>query len=1073
MEILSSIFTFAGGVSDFDPVQFKADILFKFTSAVDVSFVIIASNDTARRRRELADSGSGSGSDDLGSGEFGSDSGDDQSAGTVHVHTKIFFSDAASASNAADEIETTSVADMDANGWFAAGTIHHITMPVVAVQMVAAPSPPPPSPPPPSPPPVQPSTSLPPPSPFPVPPPPLLPPSPPPPSPPPSPAPPNPLLPPPAASLPGGGGDGGGGDGGDGDGEAAAEEFEEGGGSSGLTGVLSGREGQGGGWLLGAIIVGAVTVLSIFCYRMSRARSASIRKNAANRGASEGGDASDAALNRSMPKQRLAELSSDEASLTSADTLLLSSDVGPDEHRRFSLRRKSAFEADSSEDQSGTKDAPESIRTKSLRKQSKYIPPEACKDGAAETSSAHTQLSTRELSTRRLSTRRLFWEGGAAPLRTQLRDLGDRTQRREVGERKVGFSPDSASVLAGAAPLADEKTLRLLPLVSWKAVPPGVPLGNGGRGDTFSTQLRQRPVVVRRVHAASPHAQISVRALHNELAALVELKHPNLLLLIGFAHDAGYATSSAAGTGVVTEACTCSLEDAMGRLNDGSLVAGQWDLFVMRILLQVASALVYLHEAGCGHGRLHPGNVLLKVTNAKHNLASARIKLSDFQGKVSDAADLTPVAGEQPDLRWMYMAPEVAIHKLLVAAGPASAALDEDSTEPPNPQDHASRVTVVEEVRCTPRGSIISEEPIVFLQARPTVVHAQALEPSDNSSRATVVEEVRCTPRGSIISEEPIVFLQTRPTVVHAQALEPSDDNASRRASQPLASPPPSPPLGPPDEDGGGQRRVGQRRGSVARRASLVVQQLMPRSPASPPLGPPGEDGGGQRHVGQRRGSVTRRASLVVQQFIGSRSAKADLPDPALVAADVWSFGCLMTFLGTGLPPYRDAEHERAASASHSRSAVELYEILAAMAQTENGPLLRLQQSEACPADILQIAERCMRAEPHERPTAIQLFAMLPQGESPHEKARRDAMREATRERTRQRMRSRHEGHTVSEPHVAMQDAPHLPPPPSALMSATAAPAVSACTVTPSQLPPPSAILSGQTSREEPMRVRI
>ena len=69
--------------------------------------------------------------------------------------------------------------------------------------------------------------------------------------------------------------------------------------------------------------------------------------------------------------------------------------------------------------------------------------------------------------------------------------------------------------------------------------------------------------------------------------------------------------------------------------------------------------LLFLHEKGAAHGRLHPGNVLLTQR--------FKVKLSDYKG----SSLVTPVPPEllqgadaAHGARWAYLAPEVAARAL-------------------------------------------------------------------------------------------------------------------------------------------------------------------------------------------------------------------------------------------------------------------------------------------------------------------------------------------------------------------------------------------------------------------------
>lgn len=57
-------------------------------------------------------------------------------------------------------------------------------------------------------------------------------------------------------------------------------------------------------------------------------------------------------------------------------------------------------------------------------------------------------------------------------------------------------------------------------------------------------------------------------------------------------------------------------------------------------------------------------------------------------------------------------------------------------------------------------------------------------------------------------------------------------------------------------------------------------------------------------------------------------------------AADTWSFGCLISYVGTGQPPYSAAVHERPTSFV---STIDWYDILEWAQQQGESPLERLR----------------------------------------------------------------------------------------------------------------------------------
>lgn len=197
--------------------------------------------------------------------------------------------------------------------------------------------------------------------------------------------------------------------------------------------------------------------------------------------------------------------------------------------------------------------------------------------------------------------------------------------------------------------------------------------------------------------------------------------------------------------------------------------------------------------------------------------------------------------------------------------------------------------------------------------------------------------------------------------------------------------------------------------------ASPAAAHAPPAAPAAPAV----HTAASYRAAGQcasRRSAaadaVVARASQRVSrqqgQLPSSKPATA-AKSPAAAAADMWAFGCLVAYLGTGEAPYDEEVHERASTAVHGlerpskafherahsspvASSLEngeqptpesaVYSVLEWAVQQGRSPLARLPLAHAASAPTLSevrpIAEACVQREPAQRPLAVEVLAQLP-----------------------------------------------------------------------------------------------
>ena len=97
----------------------------------------------------------------------------------------------------------------------------------------------------------------------------------------------------------------------------------------------------------------------------------------------------------------------------------------------------------------------------------------------------------------------------------------------------------------------------------------------------------------------------------------------------------------------------------------------------------------------------------------------------------------------------------------------------------------------------------------------------------------------------------------------------------------------------------------------------------------------------------------------------------------------MWSYGCILAFMGTGAPPYDEQVHERAARIAHDPACpsplAATYALIEWAAQEGHTPLERLRHATpACPAEIDALAEQCVQPRPTARLKAVEVLAQLP-----------------------------------------------------------------------------------------------
>ena len=166
-------------------------------------------------------------------------------------------------------------------------------------------------------------------------------------------------------------------------------------------------------------------------------------------------------------------------------------------------------------------------------------------------------------------------------------------------------------------------------------------LGTGGWGYVARGTFQGQTVAVKCLHRAILSPENEGR-LRREISIMLQVRHPNLLLLIG-----AVLTTKGEGPLIVTELLDTSLRSAYEK---GSLE----ETSKLPVLRDVASALTYLHSHHTPilHRDVSSANVLLEAI--RHD-RQWKAKLSDF-----GSANLSHLASTPAEGAAVYAAPEVS-----------------------------------------------------------------------------------------------------------------------------------------------------------------------------------------------------------------------------------------------------------------------------------------------------------------------------------------------------------------------------------------------------------------------------
>jgi len=187
-------------------------------------------------------------------------------------------------------------------------------------------------------------------------------------------------------------------------------------------------------------------------------------------------------------------------------------------------------------------------------------------------------------------------------------------------------------------------------MVDWSQLTLGAVLGSGASGVCYGGQFFGTQVAIKVLHPQSV-SDVSLGALISECKLLLKLRHPHVVMTLGF------ATDGKSQHGMVMELMPTNLRSLL--LSNEQLGWKSGELW--RIAADIAMGMAYLHDKAVLHRDLKPANVLLGPPPRR------MAKLSDFgesrQLKGADGA-LLATSGEMTVVGTpLYMSPETLRHE--------------------------------------------------------------------------------------------------------------------------------------------------------------------------------------------------------------------------------------------------------------------------------------------------------------------------------------------------------------------------------------------------------------------------
>ena len=176
--------------------------------------------------------------------------------------------------------------------------------------------------------------------------------------------------------------------------------------------------------------------------------------------------------------------------------------------------------------------------------------------------------------------------------------------------------------------------------IPWTQIQMGEKIAEGSAGSVFKCKyMGGASAAIKVLKLRRPAEELIA-----EFRVMKQLKHPSIVLMLGYAHD-----GSPLGTAMLMELMQASLQEIMSEPLFNHLTQFlTWRSFLLACASDVANGMQYLHSLHMVHRDLKPGNIMLTK--------AWQAKVADFgeTGNAHDSED--SVVGTLP-----YMAPEATV----------------------------------------------------------------------------------------------------------------------------------------------------------------------------------------------------------------------------------------------------------------------------------------------------------------------------------------------------------------------------------------------------------------------------
>ena len=201
-------------------------------------------------------------------------------------------------------------------------------------------------------------------------------------------------------------------------------------------------------------------------------------------------------------------------------------------------------------------------------------------------------------------------------------------------------------------------------VLPWGEIKLSEALGDGAFGTVYAAEYAYTRCALKRLHPPAPGnehtmAQL-VSALKAEFDVMLQLRHPHVLQMIGFASD------GVSNCGLLMELMEANLNDVLYAPTFAQY--NSWEGSLLVLATDVARGMAYLHKQSVLHCDLKPANILISAQWVGKVADFGQSWQLEATAATATAAAAEPSGGGGADSRGLhgtppYMAPEVVISR--------------------------------------------------------------------------------------------------------------------------------------------------------------------------------------------------------------------------------------------------------------------------------------------------------------------------------------------------------------------------------------------------------------------------